>query len=402
MRPDPFVATILNATQWGSHTEPARSPDFERYKRFTLGSALMGDGFYSLDTIQHSNLWWEPEYDNGGHGRGYLGYPTGAYQRILEPTGPEKLTNSSFTAGIGGGWFWGTWGNPVATLSLDTSEYHTAPAAARIHVQSAPAGSYFKLYSVSTPFQNLAGYTLSFWAKASREQNMLVQIYSEQCPNTRCTQDRTVHIGTEWTKHEMTFLSSGTSLAPGINLYVMSPGTVWIDDVSLRDGDTSLYRRDFDRGIVVVNYTTEPQTVDLGGTFYHLDAPGWPLYDGAAVTQETILPSDARILLRAPTQSTDAAPPALRTRLDANQPNPFNPTTRIAFELARPGRARLAVYDVAGRLVRVLVDGEQPAGEQAATWDGRNTAGAEQASGVYIYRLTTSDFERSRRMTLIR
>jgi hypothetical protein len=145
------------------------------------------------------------------------------------------------------------------------------------------------------------------------------------------------------------------------------------------------------------------QNVSLGGTFYHLDAPGWELYDGAAVTSESILPSDGRILLRQPTEVTDVATPGARGyRLDANEPNPFNPTTTIRFAVERAVPARLAVYDVAGRLVRVLLDAQLEPGEYPVEWDGRDDAGRDQASGVYFYRLSTPDFTQARRMTLVR
>jgi flagellar hook assembly protein FlgD len=74
-------------------------------------------------------------------------------------------------------------------------------------------------------------------------------------------------------------------------------------------------------------------------------------------------------------------------------PNPFNPSTRIAFEVqAENGHTeqpvRVTVYDAHGRLVRRLVDGGVVPGEHSVTWDGRNDAGRRVASGQYYYRLT--------------
>jgi hypothetical protein len=81
-----------------------------------------------------------------------------------------------------------------------------------------------------------------------------------------------------------------------------------------------------------------------------------------------------------------ARPPA-RTALLAGEPNPFNPRTEIRFELAAPGRAELAVHDLAGRRVRTLVAEKLPAGRASVTWDGRDDAGRELPSGVYLCRL---------------
>jgi hypothetical protein len=68
-------------------------------------------------------------------------------------------------------------------------------------------------------------------------------------------------------------------------------------------------------------------------------------------------------------------------------PNPLADRTTIAFELARPSRARLAVYDVGGRLVRLLLDAERAAGRHVAAWDARDDRGRSVGSGVYFVRL---------------
>jgi len=68
-------------------------------------------------------------------------------------------------------------------------------------------------------------------------------------------------------------------------------------------------------------------------------------------------------------------------------PNPFNPSTRIEFDLPTAGLVQLAVFDLRGRLVRELVSGSREAGHHAVTWDGRDEGGREAASGVYFARL---------------
>lgn len=73
-----------------------------------------------------------------------------------------------------------------------------------------------------------------------------------------------------------------------------------------------------------------------------------------------------------------------------NYPNPFNPGTTIRFLLARTAEVRLSVYDILGRKVRVLFEGNKPAGEHAIIWDGNKADGTEAASGVYFYRLSTN------------
>ena len=88
------------------------------------------------------------------------------------------------------------------------------------------------------------------------------------------------------------------------------------------------------------------------------------------------------------------APP--RLALGPATPNPFAGSTAVDAFLPSPGGpVRLGVYDVDGRLVRVLLDGAAAAGRASITWDGRNTAGRPVAPGVYWLRLTTPSGEQS-------
>ena len=96
----------------------------------------------------------------------------------------------------------------------------------------------------------------------------------------------------------------------------------------------------------------------------------------------------------------EAVPAA--TALHANVPNPFNPATKIAFDLAHAGAVRLRVFDVAGHAVKTLVDGATPAGRHEVTWTGLDDAGRRVSSGVYFYQLITDGFSQTRRMALLK
>ena len=72
-------------------------------------------------------------------------------------------------------------------------------------------------------------------------------------------------------------------------------------------------------------------------------------------------------------------------------PNPFNPSTTIAFELAKAGRVTLRVYDVSGRLVSTLAAGDMGAGPQEVRWDATRRNGSRVPSGVYFYVLETPE-----------
>jgi hypothetical protein len=92
----------------------------------------------------------------------------------------------------------------------------------------------------------------------------------------------------------------------------------------------------------------------------------------------------------------------LVNRLHEAAPNPFNPRTQIAFDLARPGPVRLAVYDLRGALVRTLEEGSLPAGKHVRTWDGTNDRGAAMASGTYIVTIDAGDFHDRQKGVLLK
>jgi len=94
--------------------------------------------------------------------------------------------------------------------------------------------------------------------------------------------------------------------------------------------------------------------------------------------------------------------PGVATALAQNSPNPFNPATTIAFDLAVTQRVRITIYDGSGRPVRTLVDGVRDAGSNKVEWNGRDNAGNAVASGVYFYRLFAGTTQLTRKMVLLK
>jgi len=90
------------------------------------------------------------------------------------------------------------------------------------------------------------------------------------------------------------------------------------------------------------------------------------------------------------------------TSLSDNFPNPFNPVTRVKFSLKEKGHVKMRIYDVSGRLVRMLVDEVREAGSYEAVWDGTNDEGRSTASGIYFCRMEAADYERTLKMVLLR
>jgi len=80
-----------------------------------------------------------------------------------------------------------------------------------------------------------------------------------------------------------------------------------------------------------------------------------------------------------------------------NYPNPFNPSTVIAFALPNESHVRLDIYNILGQKVTTLVNEQLSAGEYSYEWDG-----SKVASGIYLYRLTTDKFSATRKMVLMK
>jgi len=174
----------------------------------------------------------------------------------------------------------------------------------------------------------------------------------------------------------------------------------WPVPAGLADGaGFHVYRRvDGAAAVRLTEAPLEPATDRLvyGDRVFGL-ALGTVLYYSYALVE------DGAETLRSPeTEVRLAGLPVLRTKLLANVPNPFNPSTEVRFQLQRPGRVRVAVYDMTGRLVRDLADEDLAAGPHHRVWDGRDRGGRPVPSGAYYLRLETPDATDHRKVMLLK
>jgi len=145
------------------------------------------------------------------------------------------------------------------------------------------------------------------------------------------------------------------------------------------------------------NFYTAPMFCGNAGIEYHLDeaSPCAPENSGGCglVGAEPVGCSyDVAV------ETTPQAHRAL-----GNRPNPFNPKTSIFFVLNEAGPANVRIYDVSGRTVMSFYRDELPAGvEHEFTWNGRDRAGNECPSGIYLYELEANGRITTKRMSLIR
>jgi len=139
---------------------------------------------------------------------------------------------------------------------------------------------------------------------------------------------------------------------------------------------------------IPVNDGALPSTVAWFGDYLCLGSASW-YYAWPHCTGVASVPDD----------EVDQAPRAA-PRLIAARPNPFNPQTSVDFVLGRARSVRIAVYDLAGHLVRVLADEHFAGGTHTLVWNGRDAQGRQVASDVYFVRLSGKGFSETRKVVL--
>ncbi len=94
--------------------------------------------------------------------------------------------------------------------------------------------------------------------------------------------------------------------------------------------------------------------------------------------------------------------PAPGLAVNQNYPNPFNPDTRISFSLGKASRVQVTVYNVLGQKVVTLLDDHMPAGPHDVSWSGTDANGNGVAGGIYFYRISTVDYNETRKMVYLK
>ena len=88
--------------------------------------------------------------------------------------------------------------------------------------------------------------------------------------------------------------------------------------------------------------------------------------------------------------------------LHQNYPNPFNPVTNLSYDLPENAMVNITIYDMMGRIVSTLVNENQSAGYKALRWNATNNTGQPVSAGVYIYTIQAGDFNKTKKMILLK
>lgn len=309
-----MVETYEDDSTDGSFVNPCDKPGFTpnyRKMRFGLTTALLGDGYFSYEMSTYGHgalcLMWFDEYDNAGAGRGYLGHPLAPAQQIVTslPT-PNLVAGSGFNSPAEvNAWalWWPLNSGYAASFSRDSNQFVEGVSSARLDVTQT-AGEEWGVSLFSSPVTLAAGseYTLTFWAKADRPRQISAWVQQYQPPNRKSLIFDKISLTTGWKKYQLSNVAAFSSQGTDLKLiFALSEttGSIWLDDVRLQAGGMDVWRRDYLNGIALVNATSQPVTIPLGGTFRKINGTQVPsVNDGSLVTSVTLPPLDGIILLR--------------------------------------------------------------------------------------------------------
>lgn len=281
--------------------------------RFSFGLMLLEDGYYGQQNSNVTDPWWD-EYavdtvrNSPTFGQaiasnprdesrirehaGWMGYPQGARYRVYDNNAfaPERnlLSNGDFDTNLT------NWTGDNVTLASVTSPANRIEGSGAMRISEHLR--YSSDYSGAVargPRVNLQSgreYTFAFAVKVNSPRTIQVAVGDQ-------TEHFTIPAG--WSRQVFTFTAERSN-DHQIRFNVGRENTnVWVDAVYLFEGNANVFRRDFDKAIVVVNATPSNRTVDLGGTFRRIRGTGQDrINDGSSISRVTLPPYDAAILIR--------------------------------------------------------------------------------------------------------
>jgi hypothetical protein len=246
--------------------------------RFGLGLSLMGNGFFGFDFGDEAPpvAWWYDEYDFD------LGIPAGPAKLVsIGPPKPNLIANGGFESGLKD-WqldFFND-GKGSATVKADSANPEDGKYDAEISVASAATADWhISLEQDNLPITAGVEYQVKFWARASSPRYITLNLQgtAPNYPNYGLWTQTT--IGTTWKQYTASFLASATANDARLEFWFgNAAGQVWLDDVTFSQAPPQVYRRDFTKGVVLLNGMPTPQTVTLGPGYRRFSGSQAPLY----------------------------------------------------------------------------------------------------------------------------
>ena len=265
---------------------PVSTLEFARtlypYMRFGLGLTLMNDGYfaYEFGDTWHGNDWWYDELNFN------LGYPRGPAQAI-EVGAPVKevlLPGGDFERGTiaTSGWdFWADSENGYqASAHIDNANPGAGASSARVDVTAGGGVDWrVSLYSDAASIVKGKSYDITFLARADKARPISVAV-QKGSPDWREYSDwNTFNLSSSWKRYSLSFESKGTDKKARVQFMTgATTGSVWIDEVRFFPHRQSIYRREFDHGLVLLNPNWKTWKITAGTGWRRLkgsQAPRW-------------------------------------------------------------------------------------------------------------------------------
>lgn len=254
--------------------------DYYPYMRFGLTFTLMSDGYFGheIGDTHHGQDWWYDELDYK------LGAPLGEARPVAvgQVDGRELISNGGFEAGLEKEW--SLWSNKAAgseaTVARDTVVKRNGAAAARITVSAIGQGrGQVEFTQRERALTAGKSYELRFWARADRARPITVTA-SKGSPgwdNYGLSED--VTLSDAWQEFRLVFEATRTAGDARIQFHCgAATGPVWLDDVRLSEHAPEIMRRDFERGVALLNPTRQIQQVAVGAGLARLKGDQAPRY----------------------------------------------------------------------------------------------------------------------------
>jgi hypothetical protein len=185
-----------------------------------------------------------------------------------------------------------------------------------------------------------------------------------------------------------------------VDAFAGIPGTQVVADYKKLDTSTK------PAGVAYTHATLGYQTVNLGfGMEFMVDSRLPSGYFKTGIADRVDLMRNIMLYFgKAPTGTpTGVVDGGFKNMLSQAYPNPFNPVTKIAYSVREAGPVTIDVYNVAGKVVRTLLDTKLEAGSSGyVAWDGTGDAGERCASGVYFYRINAPNFSETKKMIMLK
>jgi len=257
------------------------------YVRFGLALTLLNDGFFAHEfgDTWHGNDWWYDELDYN------LGYPLGPAQLVdlAGPTPTNLMVNGSFESPIVDPWH--TWNNTgcASAVSQQSSNAASGSACARCDIsQTTGTDWHIEFAQYNRSLVQGVNYDLTFWARSGQPRYLSVSSQKGSPDWRNYGLSQRLAITTNWQQYSATFTANETVSDARVQFFLgETTGTVWLDDVRLTQHPPDVYRRDFNRGGVLLNATRQSRDVSVGSGLRRLTGSQAPMYEMILDDQDT-------------------------------------------------------------------------------------------------------------------